>query len=85
MGDRRRLATDTPYEEDMADILHGAGVARRPPAAGVPTLWCSAGVPILSSLFKIPIPLSIVLILDVSAMIYRTCSNNFTPRPEPAN
>ena len=53
IGDRRRLATLAPYEVDMADILHGAGVESLPP--------CSA-VPILSSLFRMPIPLVIVLL-----------------------
>lgn len=35
MGERRRFATDAPYDDDIADILHGAGVASLP-GAGVP-------------------------------------------------
>lgn len=57
MGESRRFATDAPYDDDMADILHGAGVASLP-WAGVPMRWCSAGVPI-RSLLRIPMPLSI--------------------------
>ena len=61
IGERRRFATLAPYEDDMADILQCDGVASRPPAAGAPMPWCMAGVPIRSSLLRMPIPLSMVL------------------------
>ena len=62
------MATLAPYEDDTADILHGAGVDSRPPFSAIP---------ILSSLFKMPIPLVIVL-------LPRQQSHRYVPAPDDA-